>query len=117
MAALSGKLTKKLVENLGPGRHGDGSGLYLVVDPSGARRWIVRATVKGQKNRRGAPLRTDFGLGGADVVTLNQARERALEYRRMANGYSVLEAAFSQKAAFGRQAAPKVKQAVPSFSV
>ena len=84
MAALNGKLTKKLVENLGPGRHGDGAGLYLVVDPSGARRWIVRVTVKGQKNRKGAPLRTDFGLGGADVVTLNQARERALEYRRMA---------------------------------
>jgi len=72
------------VEHLGPGRHGDGAGLYLVVDDSGARRWIVRVTVKGQKNRKGAPLRTDFGLGGADVVTLNQARERALEYRRMA---------------------------------
>ncbi|THD71639.1 site-specific integrase [Thalassobius vesicularis] len=84
MAVLSGKLTKKLVENLGPGRHGDGSGLYLVVDPSGARRWIVRVTVKGQRNSKGGPLRTDFGLGGADVVTLNQARERALEYRRMA---------------------------------
>ncbi|WP_299084353.1 site-specific integrase [uncultured Ruegeria sp.] len=84
MAALGGKLTKKLVENLGPGRHGDGAGLYLVVDPSGARRWIVRVTIKGQKNAKGAPLRTDFGLGGADVVTLNQARERALEYRRMA---------------------------------
>ena len=82
--ALSGKLTKKLVENLGPGRHGDGNGLYLVVDPSGARRWIVRVVVKGQKNRKGGPLRTDFGLGGADIVTLNQARERALEYRRMA---------------------------------
>jgi integrase len=84
MAALSGKLTKRLVENLGPGRHGDGAGLYLVVDPSGARRWVVRVTVKGQRNAKGAPLRTDFGLGGADVVTLNQARERALEYRRMA---------------------------------
>ncbi|MDB2369280.1 tyrosine-type recombinase/integrase [Octadecabacter sp.] len=84
MAALSGKLTKRLVENLGAGRHGDGSGLYLVVDPSGARRWIVRVTVKGQRNRKGAPLRTDFGLGGADIVTINQARERALEYRRMA---------------------------------
>lgn len=84
MAALSGKLTKKLVENLGAGRHGDGAGLYLVVDPSGARRWVVRVTVKGQKNAKGAPLRTDFGLGGADVVTLNTARERALEYRRMA---------------------------------
>lgn len=84
MAALTGKLTKKLVENLGPGRHGDGGGLYLVVDPSGARRWIVRVTVKGQKNRKGAPLRTDFGLGGADLVSLPQARDRALEYRRMA---------------------------------
>jgi len=72
------------VENLGPGRHGDGQGLYLVVDPSGARRWIVRVTVKGQKNKVGAPLRTDFGLGGADIVTLPQARDRALEYRRMA---------------------------------
>ncbi|WP_231704010.1 Arm DNA-binding domain-containing protein [Cochlodiniinecator piscidefendens] len=80
MAALSGKLTKNLVRTLGPGRHGDGSGLYLVVDPSGARRWIVRVTVKGQRNREGKPLRTDFGLGGADVVTLNEARDRALEY-------------------------------------
>jgi integrase len=82
--ALSGKLTKKLVENLGAGRHGDGNGLYLVVDPSGARRWIVRVVVKGSKNKKGGPLRTDFGLGGADIVTINQARERALEYRRMA---------------------------------
>ncbi|WP_229801998.1 tyrosine-type recombinase/integrase [Paramylibacter ulvae] len=82
--AISGKLTKKLVENLGKGRHGDGNGLYLVVDASGARRWIVRVVVKGQKGKTGAPLRTDFGLGGADIVTLNQARERALEYRRMA---------------------------------
>ena len=81
---ISGKLTKKLIENLGAGRHGDGNGLYLVVDPSGARRWIVRVVVKGQTNKKGAPLRTDFGLGGADIVPLNQARERALEYRRMA---------------------------------
>ncbi len=32
MAYLNGKLTKRLVENLGPGRHGDGNGLYLVVE-------------------------------------------------------------------------------------
>ena len=84
MSHLSGKLTKKLVQNLGAGRHGDGNGLYLVVDPSGARRWIVRVVVKGQRNKKGGPLRTDFGLGNADLVTLHQARERALEYRRMA---------------------------------
>ena len=82
--ALTGKQTKKLVENLSAGRHVDGGGLHLVVDPSGARHWIVRVVVKGQKNKKGGPLRTDFGLGGADIVTLNQARERALEYRRMA---------------------------------
>ncbi|MEP2470621.1 MAG: Arm DNA-binding domain-containing protein [Paracoccaceae bacterium] len=93
--ALTGKLTKKLVENLGPGRHGDGGGLYLVVDSSGARRWIVRVVVKGQKNKKGAPLRTDFGLGGADIVTINQARERALEYRRMAK--AGLNARFNAK--------------------
>ncbi|MFL4470048.1 integrase arm-type DNA-binding domain-containing protein [Tateyamaria armeniaca] len=71
-------MTKKLVENLGPGRHGDGNGLYLVFDPSWARRWIVRVVVKGQKNRKGVRLRTDFGLGGADIVPLRQARECAL---------------------------------------
>lgn len=84
MAAISGKLTKALVRTLGAGRHADGNGLYLVVDPSGARRWVVRVTVKGQKNREGKPLRTDFGLGGANIVTLDDARSRALEYRRMA---------------------------------
>ena len=84
MAHVTGKLTKKLVENLGTGRHGDGGGLYLVVKPSGARSWIVRVVVQGQRNNKGAPLRTDFGLGGADIITLNQARIRALEYRRMA---------------------------------
>lgn len=44
----------------------------------------MRVTVKGQRNREGNPLRTDFGLGGAHLVTLNVARERALEYRRLA---------------------------------
>jgi hypothetical protein len=58
--------------------------LYLVVDPSGARRWIVRVVVKRTKNNWGTPLRASFGLGGADVVTVNQTRERALEYWRMA---------------------------------
>ena len=84
MAYMTGKLTKKLVETLGEGRHGDGGGLYLVVKPSGSRSWVVRVVVQGQKNKKGAPLRTDFGLGGADIVSLSQARVRALEYRRMA---------------------------------
>ena len=85
LAYVTGKLTKKLVDSLGPGRHGDGGGLYLLVKPSGTRSWIVRVVVKGQRNARGARLRTDIGLGGADIITLNQARVSALECRRMAN--------------------------------
>jgi len=73
---LTGKLSKRGVETAKAGRHGDGSGLYLVVDPSGARRWMLRVTVKGK--------RCDYGLGGASYVSLQEAREQAQEYRRVA---------------------------------
>ncbi|PCJ74053.1 MAG: integrase [Rhodobacteraceae bacterium] len=76
MAHLTGKLTKRGVETAKPGRHGDGSGLYLVVDPSGARRWVLRVTVKRK--------RRDLGLGGTSYVSLQEAREKAQEYRRIA---------------------------------
>ncbi|SNT31592.1 protein of unknown function [Jannaschia aquimarina] len=82
--ALSGTLTRNAVGVLGPGRHGDGNGLYLVVDSSGARRWIVRLTIAGRRNARGGPLRTDLGLGSVALVTLGEARDRALECRRLA---------------------------------
>jgi hypothetical protein len=52
MAALNGKLTKKLVESLGAGRHGDGAGLYLVVDPSGARAGSCALPSKTRKTAR-----------------------------------------------------------------
>lgn len=41
--ALTGKLTKKLVENLGAGRHGDGGGLYLVVEATQKLYTLMRA--------------------------------------------------------------------------
>ena len=58
------------------GRHADGHGLYLVVDPSGAKRWLLRIVVQGK--------RRDIGLGGASLVTLAEAREKALAYRKTA---------------------------------
>jgi len=84
MGLIAGRLTKKQISTLGPGRHGDGNGLYLIVDPSGARRWVVRVTVKGQKNRFGKPLRTDYGLGGVSIISIGDARLRAIDYRRLA---------------------------------
>ena len=40
----SNKLTALAVKKLtAPGRHADGNGLYLVIDPSGASRWMPLA--------------------------------------------------------------------------
>ncbi len=59
-----------------PGRYADGNGLYLVVDPSGAKRWLSRIVVQGR--------RRDIGLGSARLVGLAEAREKALELRKVA---------------------------------
>lgn len=59
-----------------PGRYADGNGLYLIVDPSGAKRWMLRTVVQGR--------RRDIGLGGTMLVSLAEAREKALSYRKRA---------------------------------
>jgi integrase len=59
-----------------PGRHTDGNGLYLVIDPSGARRWLLRTVVHGR--------RRDIGLGSARLVPLADARQIAASMRRLA---------------------------------
>jgi hypothetical protein len=58
------------------GRYADGNGLYLVVDPSGAKRWVLRTVVKSK--------RRDIGLGGVSLVSLSEAREKAGSYRKIA---------------------------------
>lgn len=67
-------LTAAAVRNVGEGFHADGGNLYLKVDPSGARRWIVRVNLHGK--------RRDFGLGPAALVSLSEAREQALQIRK-----------------------------------
>src|SRR3989442_1231689 len=59
-----------------PGRYIDGNGLYLEVDASGAKRWILRTVIHGK--------RCDMGLGGLGLVSLAQAREEAARWRRIA---------------------------------
>src|SRR5919205_86442 len=59
-----------------PGRYADGNGLYLEVEPSGAKRWTLRTVVQGR--------RRDIGLGGVSLVSLAEAREKALAYRKIA---------------------------------
>jgi integrase len=71
------RLTAVGVRRLGPGRHGDGNGLYLEVDPSGVgRRWFLRTLVHGH--------RRDIGLGPTTLVSLAEAREMAARLRKVA---------------------------------
>ena len=51
------KLTARAAATTKPGRHGDGRGLWLVVAPSGARKWVFRFTYRGRV--------TEMGLGNA----------------------------------------------------
>ena len=69
------KLTAKAVEKAKPGRHADGDGLYLIVEPSGAKRWLLYVYVKGQGRRR------EMGLGTWPKITLQQARDDARLHR------------------------------------
>lgn len=71
--ALTAVQVRQLKE---PGRYADGNGLYLVVELTGAKRWLLRIIVQGR--------RRDIGLGGATLVSLAEARERALTYRKTA---------------------------------
>jgi hypothetical protein len=43
-------LTPFKIRNLNqPGRYADGNGLYLVVDFSGAKRWLLRTMARGRR--------------------------------------------------------------------
>lgn len=69
------KLSERDCHNAGPGRHGDGLGLYLDVRPAGSRAFLHRIVING--------VRRDIGLGPFPTVTLDAAREAVLENLRL----------------------------------
>ena len=69
-------LSAAFVRSAPPGRHCDGNGLYLFVQPSGARSWIQRLVIRGRKR--------ELGLGSLALVSLAEAREKALTHRKLA---------------------------------
>jgi integrase len=84
-----------------PGRHADGDGLYLVVDQSGAKRWLFLF-------RWGGKLK-EMGLGGLASVSLAEARDKADEARRvLASGRNPIEV---------RRAAEAAHDTTPTFGV
>ena len=71
---MAGHLTARKVETAKPGKYGDGANLYLVVSKTGARKWVLRFTWRGQPK--------EMGLGSAASVPLANAREKAASARR-----------------------------------
>ena len=79
------RLTPSQLKKLSGGMHADGNGLYLVVQSSGSRSWILRTTVRGK--------RREIGLGGLSTTSLADAREEASRLRsRARKGEDILEA-------------------------
>jgi integrase len=73
------KLSAKQIERLAktPGKYGDGGGLWLVVASKHAVSWVFRYQIAG--NAR------EMGLGSFDVVSLAEARSRALAARKLSS--------------------------------
>ena len=69
-------LSAAFVRSAPPGRHADGNGLYLFVQPTGTRSWVQRLVIRGR--------RRELGLGAATLVPLTKAREQALANRMLA---------------------------------
>jgi Arm DNA-binding domain len=76
------------------GMYGDGGGLYLQVTGAGARSWIFKYWVPERDAGTGELVRDpatgkvrgatrEMGLGSYHVVTLEDARNRALECRQL----------------------------------
>lgn len=75
MSGGRNKLSARAAATTKPGRYGDGGGLYLVVAPTGSRKWVYRFSWNGKV--------TETGLGSAYDVTLAEAREAAADKRKM----------------------------------
>jgi integrase len=66
------------MKNLGPGRYGDGGGLFLFVRSAESAFWVFRYTRAGRMR--------EMGLGrarGKEAVPLAKARDKAVDLRRL----------------------------------
>jgi integrase len=88
-----------LIKSKKPGRHADGGGLYLAVEPSGSARWAFIFRWKDSKAKAGPGRLREMGLGSTVAVPLKRAREKAAAARgHLADGIDPIAA---RKAAEG----------------
>ncbi len=68
-------LTALKIRKAGVGRHSDGHCLYLHVKPAGEKNWVLSIQLDGSRH--------DFPIGSAELVSLVEARKKAVEWRRL----------------------------------
>jgi integrase len=102
------RLTARWVQNVKtPGRFLDGNGLYLQVSPSRTKSWFFRYMLKGKTvTKNGKPASREMGLGPLEVVSLAEARGKALACRKqLLEGIDPLRARDDAEAEQRRKAA------------
>src|SRR2546423_13623709 len=81
---MAGNLTARKVQTAKPGKYSNGGNLYLIVSPTGSRKWVLRFTWRGKAK--------EMGPGSAPAVGLPDARDRAITARRKgAQGMNPIE--------------------------
>ena len=107
------KLSAKGILAAGPGRYGDGGGLWLTVTAAGSRKWTFRYATGGKQK--------EFGLGSVRDVSLAKARDKAAAARkRLSDGlepFPKAEAEEAPKAAptFGEEADALIASMEPGW--
>ncbi len=125
-----GKLTAlKVAQAKRPGLYGDGGGLYLQITARGSKSWIFRFWIAERDPATGDFVRDaatnkvkgrarEMGLGSCITVSLKEARDRALECRKLReqeiDPIAAREAARRQ-AAMARAKALTFNQATASY--
>ena len=97
---MAGKLSTLAIARLSrPGNHADGGNLYLRIQPEGSKSWVFR--FKRRNPITGKDKTTWVGLGSLELVSLAEARARALEYRKLLrNGGDPLAAERARRAGY-----------------
>ncbi|MES9825478.1 MAG: tyrosine-type recombinase/integrase [Candidatus Thiodiazotropha endolucinida] len=105
------KLSKRKIDHAAAGRHTDGGGLTLVVSNIGSKKWTLRYTYDGKQH--------EMGLGSMHYVDLQEARELALNYQKMAKQGIDPKIARAQEREKNRQTSKNIKKhlaTIPTFT-
>ncbi|MFQ5534935.1 MAG: Arm DNA-binding domain-containing protein, partial [Sphingomonadales bacterium] len=67
MVRRTGKLSARKVATVGPGKFGDGGGLWLCMKNNGGKSWVFRYMLRGRAR--------EMGLGSLSTISLSESSD------------------------------------------